>query len=95
MLTDDEAYGEEPDTEHAEAAPIEKFRRTPVGTVLAAGLLGLRHVIEPPKDEQPAIVEDWSGGEPLKDPYVLRLDPENPQDSIVMIRPQLKKKTRD
>jgi hypothetical protein len=88
MLTDDEEYGE-----HAEPAPIERFRRTSLGTVLAAGLLGLRDVIEPPKDDQPAIVEDWSGGEPFTDPYVLRLDPDNPQDSIVMIRPQFKKKT--
>ena len=90
MITDDEDH-----EEHAEPAPIEKFRRTSVGTVLAAGLLGLRDVIEPPKDETPAIVEDWSGGEPLQDPYVLRLDPDNPQDSIVMIRPQLKKRTTD
>ena len=76
---------------HAEPAPIQKFRRTAVGSVFAAGLLGLRDVIEPPKDDQPAIVEDWSGGEPFTDPMVLRLDPDNPQDSIVMIRPWLKK----
>lgn len=100
VMASDEGYGgttmitdDEHEEEHAEPAPIHKFRGTPVGTVLAAGLLGLRDVIEPPKDEQPAIVEDWSGGEPFDDPYVLRLDPDNPQDSIVMVRPQLKKKT--
>jgi hypothetical protein len=90
MITDDEDHEDQ-----AEPAPIEKFRRTAVGSVFAAGLLGLRDVLEPPKDEEPAIVQDWSGGEPFKDPYVLRLDPDNPQDSIVMVRPQLKKKTTD
>jgi hypothetical protein len=74
---------------HADPAPIERFRRTSVGTALAAGLLGLRDVLEPPKDETPAIVEDWAGGEPFNDPIVLRLDPDHPEDSIVMVRPGL------
>ncbi|MDP9334756.1 MAG: hypothetical protein M3Q30_15815 [Actinomycetota bacterium] len=74
---------------HAEPAPIERFRRTSIGTALAAGLLGLRDVLEPPKDETPAIVEDWAGGEPFNDPIVLRLDPDHPEDSIVMVRPWL------
>ncbi len=75
---------------HAAPAPIERFRRTSLGTVFAAGLLGLRDVIEPAKDETPAIVEDWSGGEPFDDPYVMRLDPDHPEDSIVMVRPWLR-----
>jgi hypothetical protein len=74
---------------HAEPAPIERFRRTSVGTVLAAGMFGLRDVLEPRKDETPAIVEDWAGGEPFNDPFVLRLDPDHPEDSIVMVRPRL------
>jgi hypothetical protein len=90
MITDDDDHDD-----HAAPPPIEKFRRTAVGSVFAAGLLGLRDVLEPPKDDEPAVVQDWSGGEPFKDPYVLRLDPDNPQDSIVMVRPQLKKKTTD
>ena len=77
---------------HAAPAPIERFRRTSVGSVLAAGMLGLRDVLEPPKDETPAIVEDWAGGEPFADPMVLRLDPDHPEDSIVMIRPWLDRK---
>ncbi len=71
---------------HAEPAPIERFHRTSVGMVLAAGMFGLRDVLETPKDNTPAIVEDWAGGQPADDPYVLRLDPDNPQDSIVMVR---------
>jgi hypothetical protein len=77
---------------HAAPAPIERFHRTSVGMALAAGMFGLRDVLEPPKDETPAIVEDWAGGEPFNEPMVLRLDPEHPEDSIVMIRPHLMRK---
>jgi hypothetical protein len=76
--------------DHAEPPPIERFRRSAVGSVFAAGLLGLRDVFEPPKDEEPAIVEDWSGQPYQDDPYVLRLDPDHPEDSIVMVRPWLR-----
>lgn len=80
---------------HAEPAPIERFHRTSIGMTLAAGMLGLRDVFEGPKDETPAIVENWAGGEPHKDPIVLRLDPDHPEDSIVMIRPRLQRKPED
>ena len=97
MLEDDESYvddttaavmGESP-VGHAEPAPIQKFRATAVGSVLAAGLLGLREALEPPKDE-PAIIVDWSGAPPFSEPIVLRLDPDHPEDSIVMVRPWLR-----
>jgi hypothetical protein len=86
-LSDDGA--EEALDGHAEPAPIERFHRSSIGVVLAAGMLGLRDVLEPEKDERPAIVEDWAGGEPFNEPMVLRLDPDHPEDSIVMIRPWL------
>jgi len=75
----------EPIEGHADAG-IHRFARSSLGTVFAAGLFGLRDALEPPKDETPAIVEDWAGGEPFADPIVLRLDPDHPEDSIVMIR---------
>jgi hypothetical protein len=87
VLDDDEG-----EPEHAEPAPIEKFHRSTPGVILAAGLLGLRDVIEPPKHDEAPIVEDWSGGQPFDDPYVMRLDPDHPEDSIVMIRPWLQNK---
>jgi 4'-phosphopantetheinyl transferase len=70
--------------------PIDKFRDTAVGSVFAAGLLGLRDALEPPKKEEVAIVRDHSGDPPFKDPFVLRLDPDHPEDSIVMVRPWLR-----
>ena len=65
---------------------IERFRRGAVGGVLAAGMLGLRDVLEGPKDEEVAIVETVSGDPPKRERIVMRLDPENPEDSIVMVR---------
>ncbi len=96
VLDDDEDYTDdavvgEPDG-HARPAPIERFHRSAVGTTLAAGMFGIRDVLEPPKDETPAIVEDWAGGQPFEEPIVLRLDPDHPEDSIVMIRPRLQRK---
>ena len=97
MLEDDEDYADESaDPEgHAQPAPIERFHRSAVGTALAAGMFGVRDVFEPPKDETPAIVEDWAGGQPFNEPMVLRLDPDHPEDSIVMIRPHLLHKRPD
>ena len=106
MLDDDEdctepAPDDDPDAvdgpveAHARPAPIERFHRSAFGTALAAGMFGLRDVLETPKDETPAIVEDWAGGQPFDEPMVLRLDPDHPEDSIVMIRPHLMRKPPD
>jgi 4'-phosphopantetheinyl transferase len=70
--------------------PIDKFRGTAVGSVVAAGLLGLRDALEPVRDEEVAIVQNYSGDPPFTDPIVLRLDPDHPEDSIVMVRPWLR-----
>lgn len=70
--------------------PIDKFRDTAVGSVLAAGLLGLRDALETPRDDKVAIVKDYGGDPPFKDDLVLRLDPDHPEDSIVMVRPWLR-----
>ena len=78
---------------HAEPAPIQRFRRTAVGTALAAGMLGLADALEGRKEPTPAIVENWAGGQPFKEPIVLRLDPDHPEDSIVMVRPWLKRES--
>ena len=57
--------------------------------------LGLRDVLEPEKDEKVAIVQDYAGNPPFKDPIVLRLDPDHPEDSIVMVRPWLRNPPAD
>jgi len=75
--------------------PIDKFRGTAVGSVFAAGLLGLRDALEPVDDEEVAIVQNYSGDPPFTDPIVLRLDPDHPEDSIVMVRPWLRNPPSD
>ena len=80
---------------HDPTRPIDKFRSTAVGSVLAAGLLGLRDALEPERDEKVAIVQNYAGDPPFKDPFVLRLDPDHPEDSIVMVRPWLRNPPED
>jgi hypothetical protein len=74
------------DEDDAEPAGIHKFRRTATGTVLAAGLLGVADALEGPRDEEVAIVTEYTGEPPFSDPIVLRLDPDAPEDSIVLVR---------
>jgi hypothetical protein len=89
---DDAAFADET---HAEPSPIRRFERSAAGSVLAAGMLGLRNVFEGPSKEEVQIVQDWNGDKPFTDPYVLRLDPDHPEDSIVMVRPWLVKHDHD
>ena len=96
MLDDhDDDVGDPPedafeDDEHAAPTPIKRFEQSAAGVVLSAGLLGLREALEGPKKEEIQVVSDWSGDKPFTDPYVLRLDPDHPEDSIVMVRPWLR-----
>lgn len=81
----DDEFSEE-GTDRPAVRAIDRFQHTAIGGVLAAGMLGLRDIFEPERDDRPAIVEDWSGAPPFGDRILLRLDPDNPQDSIVVIR---------
>jgi hypothetical protein len=74
------------DDDELEQRPVDRFRATATGTVLAAGLLGLATALEGPKEEEVAIVTEYSGDPPFTDPIVLRLDPDAPEDSIVWVR---------
>jgi hypothetical protein len=83
---------EHPSTVHRTTAhpslttPTRRFARTAAGTVVSAAMLGLRDALEGRKDDEPAIVEDWSGEPHGPDEILMRLDPDNPADSIVLIR---------
>ena len=84
----DDAAGEHLDGEEpAFERPVDRFRSTTVGTIVAAGLLGLADALEgrPPR-EQVAIVQDA----PMPPPQVPRrlellLDPEHPERSMVFL----------
>jgi hypothetical protein len=64
--------------------PIDRFRRSTAGTVIAAGLLGVRDALEGrPEREEPAIVAD--APEPKLDHIDLVLDPEHPERSRAIV----------
>jgi hypothetical protein len=93
-VVDDAERSEEPDDDGAEEAtdtagepwerPIDRFRRSSAGTVIAAGLLGVRDALEGrPEREEPAIVAD--APEPKLDHIDLVLDPEHPERSRAIV----------
>ena len=64
--------------------PIDRFRRSGAGTVIAAGLLGVRDALEGrPEREEPAIVTD--APEPKLDHIDIVLDPEHPERSRAIV----------
>jgi len=75
--------------EPAPPRPVDRFARTTAGLILQASLLGLRDALEGPRDDEPAIVEEWSGAPPGPSAVSMRLDPDNPADSILLVRPWL------
>jgi hypothetical protein len=87
---DEPSADEFDDDEHAAPRPIQRFQQSAAGTVFAAGMLGLRDALEGPKKEEVQVVTDWAGDPPFTDPFVLRLDPDHPEDSVVMVRPWLR-----
>jgi hypothetical protein len=68
--------------------PVDRFRRTTVGSIAAAGLLGLRDVLEGrPEKEEPASVVDAPGKRhDPDDPIDVQLDFEHPERSRIVIR---------
>ena len=62
-----------------------KYRKSAGASLLAAGMLGLRDIIEPPKDDRP-VVEQHVDGDPPPRPIELYLDPDDPTRSLVVIR---------
>lgn len=64
--------------------PIDRFRRSGAGTVIAAGLLGVRDAVEGrPERDEPAIVAE--APEPKLDHIDLVLDPEHPERSRAIV----------
>ncbi len=72
-------------------APMARFRHGALGMSLGAAMTGLGNVLEGRNVEPTAIVVEHDEGEPFKERVVMRLDPDNPADSIVMIRTWIEK----
>jgi hypothetical protein len=75
------------DADRADGAwerPIDRFRRSSAGSVIAAGLLGVRDALEGrPEREEPAIVTQ--APEPKLDHIDIVLDPEHPERSRAVV----------
>jgi hypothetical protein len=74
----------DPEPDDGWERPIDRFRRSSAGTVIAAGLLGVRDALEGrPEREEPAIVSE--APEPKLDHIDIVLDPEHPERSRAIV----------
>jgi hypothetical protein len=82
---DGEVEGDEPAAgSETWERPIDKFRRSGAGSVIAAGLLGVRDALEGrPEREEPAIVSE--APEPKLDHIDIVLDPDHPERSRAVV----------
>ena len=62
-----------------------RYRRSAGASMLAAGMIGLREILESPKDDRP-VVEQHTDGDDRKRPIEVFLDPDDPSASMVVIR---------
>ena len=66
--------------------PIDKFRQSATGAVLAAGLLGLGDALEGRREkEETAIVQEAS--EPVRDLDIV-IDLDHPERTVAILRPE-------
>ena len=85
----EEADGEPADAEEADGAadgrPVDRFRRSATGAVVAAGLLGLRDALEGrPQKEEVTIVNEAPGAPPRDLEVVIDFD--HPERSVAVVR---------
>lgn len=75
--------------------PVDRFRRGAVGTVVAAGLMGIADALEGREKEEVAIVQE-APTPPVREPRRLELllDPDDPSKSLVFL-PDPAADTRD
>ena len=82
-----EAHGDEQDERFER--PVDRFRASAVGTVVAAGLLGLADALEarPPREE--VVIVQEAPAQPPREARRLELllDPEHPERSVVFLPP--------
>jgi len=84
---DDPALDDPALVEPAPASHVPHRYRSSLGaSVLAAGMLGLREVLEEPKDDRP-VVEQFADEGDRERPVEVDLDPDEPSASVVRLRP--------
>lgn len=94
---DDDVFGDfdgESGIDHRQPIPHPKpnplRRHTMGGAMLAAAMIGLQEVLEGPK-EAPIVAEVGSSDPNIDDPLAVDLDPEDPAQSVAVVRPWLQR----
>jgi hypothetical protein len=67
--------------------PIDKFRQSATGAVLAAGLLGLGNALEGRREKEETAIEQ-EASEPVRDLDIV-IDLDHPERTVAILRPQL------
>lgn len=81
--------GSPPEPPPEPSRPVDRFRRTAVGSAVAAGLLGLRDALEGrPEREETAVVADAPSPRERSD-FEVVLDPDRPGHGVVVVHRQL------
>ncbi len=65
--------------------PVDRFRRTATGSIVAAGLLGLRDVMEGRPEREEVTIVNEAPTRPLGELDVV-LDPDHPERTIAIVR---------
>ncbi len=65
--------------------PIDKFRRSATGTVVAAGLLGLRDAMEGRPEKEEVTIVSEAPTRPIGDVDVV-IDPDHPERTVAIVR---------
>jgi hypothetical protein len=66
--------------------PVDRFRRSATGTVVAAGMLGLRDALEGRPEKEEVTIVNEAPAAPPRDLEVL-IDFDHPERSVVVVRP--------
>jgi hypothetical protein len=82
----DEAQIDESEQSGSVERPVDRFRRSATGAVVAAGMLGLRDALEGrPEKEEVAIVNEAPDAPPRRD-FEVVLDLDHPERSVAVVR---------
>ena len=76
----------DPEAEPDHGPRLAAWRSHPVGSALGAAMLGLRDAIYGRPEEEAAVIEKAPGGPAGSDDHDLRLDPDHPERSQVVVR---------
>lgn len=62
-----------------------RYRRSMGASMLAASMIGLREILENPRDDRPVVEQHVDEGD-VDRPILVELDPDDPSASVVHIR---------